>query len=33
MNDKHLFTLDVVSSIDDDIIDKNLQKRFELWFK
>ena len=33
MNDKHLFTLDAVSSIDDDIIDKNLQKRFELWFK
>lgn len=33
MNDKHLFTLDVVSSIDEDIIDKNLKKRFELWFK
>ena len=33
MKDKHLFTLDVVSSLDDDIIDKNLQKRFELWFK
>ena len=33
MNDKHLFTLDVVSSIDDDILDKNLEKRFNLWFK
>ena len=33
MNDKHLFTLDVVSSIDDDIVDKNLEKRFNLWFK
>ncbi|MBE6620846.1 MAG: leucine-rich repeat domain-containing protein [Ruminococcaceae bacterium] len=33
MNDKHLFTLDVVSSIDDDIIDKNLEKRCNLWFK
>ncbi len=33
MNEKNLFTLDVVSSIDEDIIDKNLRKRFELWFK
>ena len=32
-NDKSLFTLDVVSSIDDDVIEKNLKKRFELWQK
>lgn len=30
---KEEFTLDVVSAIDDDVIEKNLKKRFELWFK
>jgi len=29
--DKQIFTLDVVSSIDEDILDKNLKKRFALW--
>ena len=33
MNDKQKFTLDVISSIDDDVLEKNLKKRFELWFK
>jgi hypothetical protein len=32
-HNKEHFTLDVVSAIDEDIIDKNLKKRFELWFK
>lgn len=31
--DKRLFTLDVISSIDDDVIEKNLKKRFLLWHK
>lgn len=30
---KDEFTLDVVSAIDDDVIEKNLKKRFELWLK
>ena len=30
---KEEFTLDVVSAIDDDVIEKNIKKRFELWFK
>ncbi len=32
MRKKDEFTIDVVSGIDDDIVTKNLQKRFELWF-
>ncbi len=32
MRKKQDFALDVMSGIDDDIIDKNLKKRFELWF-
>ena len=32
-HNKDHFTLDVVSAIDEDILDKNLKKRFELWFK
>ena len=30
---KDEFTLDVVSAIDDDVIEKNLKKRFKLWLK
>ena len=32
MRDKQEFTIDVVSKIDDEIIDRNLQKRFTLLF-
>ena len=31
MRDRREFTLDVVSGVDDDIVDRNLQKRARLW--
>ena len=33
MSNKHDLKLDVLSNLDDDIIEKNLLKRFELWHK
>jgi len=32
MRNKQEFTLDVISSIDEDIVNDNLNKRFALWF-
>ena len=33
MSERNNFTLDVISDIDEEIIDKNLKKRFVLWSK
>lgn len=33
MSKKYKFNLDVISNIDEDIVNKNLTKRFELWHK
>ncbi len=33
MSKRDDFILDAVTGIDDDIIEKNLQKRFKLWMK
>ena len=33
MRKKEEMTLDVISGIDDDIVEKNMRKRFELWLK